>query len=122
MTTHRIQLKDASVEAAESGDEYFQVMFEELQNPDHYFLVQRGFEFEDKFAPSCYFECHDDTCNGHIQNANWNLSGNRFTCFYRLKSGKSIDVDIPIIITEEDLKKIQEYLRIIFVRIQKTKS
>ena len=64
------------VSVGESGDEYFQVSFDneapsdddfDLSGPDHpYLIVQR--QFEDDDGGVCYIETHDhDTYTGHFR-------------------------------------------------------
>ena len=64
------------VSAGESGDEYFQVSFDneapsdddfDLSGPDHpYLVIQR--QFEDDDGGVCYIETHDhDTYTGHFR-------------------------------------------------------
>jgi hypothetical protein len=73
---HLVKLHAKYVSVGESGDEYFQVSFDneapsdddfDLSGPDHpYLIVQR--QFEDDDGGVCYIETHDhDTYTGHFR-------------------------------------------------------
>ena len=72
----QLKLHANHVSAGESGDEYFQVSFDneapddddfDLSGPDHpYLVIQR--QFEDDDGGVCYIETHDhDTYTGHFR-------------------------------------------------------
>ena len=71
-----MRLHANNVSVGESGDEYFQVSFDnegpsdddfDLAGPDHpYLVIQR--QFEDDDGGVCYIETHDhDTYTGHFR-------------------------------------------------------
>jgi len=71
-----LRLQADNVSVGESGDEYFQVSFDneapsdddfDLSGPDHpYLVIQR--QFEDDDGDVCYIETHDhDTYTGHFR-------------------------------------------------------
>ena len=70
-----MRLHANNVSVGESGDEYFQVAFDneaddddiDLSGPDHpYLVIQR--QFEDDDGGVCYIETHDhDTYTGHFR-------------------------------------------------------
>jgi hypothetical protein len=73
---HPVKFHAKYVSVGESGDEYFQVSFDneapsdddfDLSGPDHpYLIVQR--QFEDDDGGVCYIETHDhDTYTGHFR-------------------------------------------------------
>lgn len=73
---HQVKFHAKYVSVGESGDEYFQVSFDnealsdddfDLSGPDHpYLIVQR--QFEDDDGGVCYIETHDhDTYTGHFR-------------------------------------------------------
>jgi hypothetical protein len=73
---HPVKFHAKYVSVGESGDEYFQVAFDneapsdddfDLSGPDHpYLIVQR--QFEDDDGGVCYIETHDhDTYTGHFR-------------------------------------------------------
>lgn len=86
------QLNAKYVSASEAGD-YFQVLFEEERDSlKNYFLIQRGFEFEDITPDPCYIESDDLTLCGHLKIKKVELSRNRFYLLLGDKNQNALEI------------------------------
>lgn len=105
------QLNAKYVSASEAGD-YFQVLFEEERDSlENYFLIQRGFEFEDITPDPCYIESDDLTLCGHLKISKVGLSRNRF--YLLLGDKNQNDLEIRFEISEENYQEVKRVLTII---------
>jgi hypothetical protein len=97
----------------EAGD-YFQVLFEVEQNSlENYFLIQRGFEFDDYEQPDpCYIESDDGRFCGHLDIAKAELDRNRF--YLKLMDRESGDLEITFDIADKNYQEVKRFLEIIF--------
>lgn len=84
------ELHCESVSATETGD-YFQVLFETVQNGDGpYLLVQRQFEMPD--GDECYVETEEPEYCGHFRLRNARLTRDRFQIEFGLVPSRKIVV------------------------------
>ena len=107
------KLQANHVSASEAGD-YFQVLFEvEQDSLENYFLIQRGFEFDDYEQPDPYYiESDDEIFCGHLDIAKAKLDRNRF--YLKLKDREGGDLEITFDITDKNYQEVKRLLKIIF--------
>jgi len=113
-------LKCKYVQAAEAGDEIFQVNFEtEFDSLKDYFLIQRGFEFEEIEGKSIYVECDDLTFTGHNIIEEALLERNRF--YIRLNDKDKSEIELLFSISDNKYQRIKKTMIIIFTRFDNLK-
>lgn len=97
------------VSASEAGD-YFQVLFEQARNSlRNYFLIQRGFEFdEDEKSDPCYVESDDENLCGHPEIKKAVLDRNRF--YLKLSDREDFDLEITFDIADENYQEVKRVL------------
>lgn len=113
-------LKCRNVQAAEAGDEIFQVTFEtEFDSLKDYFLIQRGFEFEEVVGNQIYIESDDMTFTGYNIIEEAFLERNRF--YIRLNDKDNSEIELLFSISDNKYQKIKKTLKIIFTRFHNLK-
>ena len=105
------KLKAKYVSAAEAGD-YFQVLFEEDRSrPKKYFLIQRGFEFEEVEPNGLYIESDDMRFCGHLKPSKIEFNRNRF--YLQLAEEENDDLEIAFDIVDSDYLEVRRVIKII---------
>ncbi|MFQ5825049.1 MAG: hypothetical protein ACE5JB_13430 [bacterium] len=109
--------------ASEAGGEYFQVSFEEeWDSLTNYFLIQRGFEFDDDEKPDPpYLESDDERFCGHLEFQKVEFNRNRF--YIQLADEEKNDLEVSFGISEDNYQEVKRVLKIIllgydFVKIE----
>ncbi len=109
-----ITFKARGVSPSEEGD-YFQVLFNERLDDDTvYFLIQRGFDYddEDQEEPDpCYMETHDERLCGHLDIARAELSRRRF--YLRLACSDAPAVEILYRISDRKYSELTRIMKTI---------
>jgi len=106
------KLKAEYVSAAEAGD-YFQALFEEDKSrAKKYFLIQRGFEFEDDEPDEPYIESDDMKFCGRFKFNKVEFNRNRF--YLQLAGKEKDDFEITFDIADSDYSEVRRVIKIIF--------
>jgi len=104
-----------NVQASEAGDELFQVSFEtKFDSLKDYFLIQRGFEFEDVLGEQIYIESDDNRFTGHNMIEEAHLDRNRF--YVKLNDSNQSEIELLYNVPEKDYTEIKSILINIFTR------
>ncbi len=94
------------VSASEAGD-YFQVLFaEKPDSDDNYFLIQRGFEFDNN---TCYIESPNYDIVGHFKIIESSLTRTNF--YIEIKNKNSFSIFFKT--SEDNFKEVKKILKII---------
>ena len=108
-----IRFKANYVSATEAGDS-FQVLFEEQEDrEERYFLIQRGFEFDEDFEEPdlCYIESHEESLCGFPKLSKMELDRNSLSL--TLAGSDEPDMVVEYEASDEDHREIQTILKII---------
>ena len=118
---HPVKFHAKYVSVGESGDEYFQVAFDneapsdddfDLSGPDHpYLIVQR--QFEDDDGGVCYIETHDhDTYTGHFRLRLIEFTPTRLA--FEIARRDHIYVEVTCDLDAKRFGDVQRIVRIVF--------
>jgi hypothetical protein len=116
-----LRLHANNVSVGESGDEYFQISFDnedpsdddiDLSGPDHpYLVIQR--QFEDDDGGVCYIETHDhDTYTGHFRLRLIEFTPTRLAFEIARTDHKYVEVTYDL--DEKRLGEVQRIVHIVF--------
>ena len=99
------------VSATEAGD-YYQVTFEEERDSlTNYFLIQRGFEFEEILPDDPYIESDDLKFCGRPKFVKIEFNRNRF--YLLLADNDKNELEINFDIPDKEYKEVKRILKII---------
>ncbi len=103
-----------NVSISESGDEYFQVSFDQgNDSTENYLLLQRGFESEEFEGPSYYIESDDEIFIGHNILKEAVLTRNSF--YIKLNNSQESELKVVFDIPGKDFEELRNSLRTVFI-------